>query len=112
MSNPQSAIGPNFGDSPNSGIKNSVSITSILPSLFIVTFSNFSFPSIFVISAGVISRILFLFFRSLTFSTESKAPLNSFLLWINVTLAFILARYIVQSKAESPPPAIITFLFL
>ena len=63
-------------------------------------------------SAGVIILILFKSFNDWTFSTESFAPLNSFLLWIKVTFFAILDNSIVQSNAESPPPEITIFLSL
>ena len=50
--------------------------------------------------------------NTIAFSTESSAPRNSFLRCTNVTSVFIFAKKILQSKAESPPPAITTFLFL
>ena len=82
-----------------------------MPLCDIVTLSKLEFPFNFTISAGVIILILFWFFNSLAFSTESRAPRNSFLRCTNVTSVFIFAKKILQSKAESPPPAITTFLF-
>ena len=83
-----------------------------MPLCDIVTLSKLDSPLSFIISAGVIILILFWFFNSLAFSTESSAPRNSFLRCTNVTSVLIFAKKILQSNAESPPPAITTFLFL
>ena len=49
---------------------------------------------------------------SLTFISDSGAPLNASLLWIRVTCAPIFCNSNVQSRALSPPPKITTLLSL
>ena len=65
ISRPQLAIGPSLGESPNSGINASASIDLLSPSLivYVIEFKN-PLPFIAVTSAGVISFIIPLFFRS------------------------------------------------
>ena len=80
-------------------------------SCFISTLSSFSLPFTSLIEYLVKTSIFFSFSNSFIFSTLEGAPLNSSLLWINVTFEFFESS-IAQSKALSPPPKITTFLSL
>ena len=76
----------------------------------VIALSLFS-PSIELIWNGVFIFNLPSFSNFLAISLLCSAPLNSFLLCTNVTFE-IFDNSIAQSKAESPPPKIQTFLFL
>ena len=73
---------------------------------------SFFSPTIPTTSPGVISCIFALSFNSCTFSTESNAPRNSLRLCTKVTLEATSVKKILQSSAESPPPAMTTSLSL
>ena len=72
---------------------------------------NVDSPKIDLMLYGVFTIILPSFSFFLISFKVCAAPLNSFLLWIRV-ISFELESSKAQSKAESPPPKIDSFLFL